>query len=211
MQRMNFWVQIEEESTGPFTEHQLRAMLEKGALSPRDLAAPEGSADWRPLSLLFPSPDSEQESAQPSFRALRKPIIRLSFLLVILGVAVVLGLGGLFLALKFNQGAAAAAQVSATEATLHQTMTQIMSYRVWAGSYPSGEQGLSALVDRPTTEPLPRRWERLRPDLPVDAWGNALVYRPVPGQNDRAPEVISLGPDELLGTEDDISSKSLRR
>lgn len=51
-------------------------------------------------------------------------------------------------------------------------------YRIDAGSYPTTNQGLAALVRRPETPPVPKTWnpngylER----VPVDPWGNALVY-----------------------------------
>ena len=51
-------------------------------------------------------------------------------------------------------------------------------YRLDSGGYPTTEQGLQALVSRPTTPPVPRQWnpngylER----APLDPWGNAYVY-----------------------------------
>jgi hypothetical protein len=55
-QIVNYWVQIENDSKGPFTKQQLRAMLEKGALSPRHLAAPKEVPIGFPSSFFFPRP-----------------------------------------------------------------------------------------------------------------------------------------------------------
>ena len=210
-QIVNYWVQIENDSKGPFTEQQLLAMLEKGALSPRDLAAPEGSADWLPLILLFPSAHSEEESPLPTHVPARKANNRLPVFLLILALAAALGIVGLWFVMRNTRGALANSKTIATEKRIHETMGFLMSYHLWAGCYPSETQGLLALVEQPTTPPIPGRWERLLDQLPLDAWERPFVYRlPNPAQS-KAPEIISLGPDGILETEDDISSKSLYR
>jgi len=208
---MNYWVQIENDSTGPFTESQLLSMLEKGALSPRNLAAPEGSADWLPLILLFPSAASEEESPLPTHLPPRKTIIRLPVLLLILALAAVIGIVGLWFVLRNKQGALENSKIIATEKRIHETMGLLMSYHLWAGAYPSEAQGLLALVEQPTTPPIPGRWERLFDQLPLDAWARPFVYRLPNPERSKAPEILSLGSDGILGTEDDISSKSLLR
>lgn len=208
---MNYWVQIENDSMGPFTESQLLAMLEKGALSPRNLAAPEGSADWLPLILLFPSAASEEVSPLPTHLPPRKTIIRLPVLLLILALAAVIGIVGLWFVLRNNQRAFANSKILATEKRIHETMGLLMSYHLWAGTYPSEAQGLLALVEQPTTPPIPGRWERLFDQLPLDAWERPFVYRLPNPEQSKAPEIVSLGPDGILGTEDDISSNSLLR
>lgn len=51
-------------------------------------------------------------------------------------------------------------------------------YRLDAGVYPTTQQGLAALVERPTAPPAPARWnphgylER----VPMDPWGRTYVY-----------------------------------
>ena len=51
-------------------------------------------------------------------------------------------------------------------------------YRLDNGGYPSTEQGLEALVERPATAPVPKAWraEGYLDRMPVDSWGNAYVY-----------------------------------
>lgn len=74
-------------------------------------------------------------------------------------------------------------------------------YRLDNLRFPSNEQGLSALVTKPTVEPLPRAW---RADgyirrLPEDPWGKPYQYRS-PGEHGRV-DVYSLGADGLEGGE----------
>jgi len=51
-------------------------------------------------------------------------------------------------------------------------------YRLDNSGYPTTDQGLQALVSRPTTSPVPRQWnpngylER----VPLDPWGRPYVY-----------------------------------
>lgn len=74
-------------------------------------------------------------------------------------------------------------------------------YRLDNLRFPSNEQGLSALVVKPTVEPLPRAW---RADgyirrLPEDPWGKPYQYRS-PGEHGRV-DIYSLGADGLEGGE----------
>lgn len=58
--------------------------------------------------------------------------------------------------------------------------TALKLYKLDNGNYPTTEQGLQALVEMPTTAPLPKRW---RPGgylekgkVPKDPWDNDFVY-----------------------------------
>ena len=50
-------------------------------------------------------------------------------------------------------------------------------YKLDNGKYPTTEQGLQALVVRPTIEPLPIRWRQYIESIPLDPWGNAYIYK----------------------------------
>ena len=73
----------------------------------------------------------------------------------------------------------------------------IGTYRLDTGHIPSAEQGLRALVERPSDEP---HWSGpyLSRDLPLDPWGHAYVYK-MPGDNGRDYTLISLGKDGKPG------------
>jgi general secretion pathway protein G len=51
-------------------------------------------------------------------------------------------------------------------------------YRLDNGGYPTTDQGLQALVERPTAPPLPKAWraEGYVDRVPADPWGNPYVY-----------------------------------
>ncbi|MGB9430221.1 MAG: type II secretion system major pseudopilin GspG [Gammaproteobacteria bacterium] len=42
--------------------------------------------------------------------------------------------------------------------------------------YPTTDQGLQALVQKPTTDPVPPHWKQYLDRLPVDPWDNAYQY-----------------------------------
>ena len=95
--------------------------------------------------------------------------------------------------------------------TTRQDFTTLIShldhYRNLGRNYPTEEQGLNALIIRPTTEPIPRDWVEALPEIPLDPWGKPYCYR-FPGSiKENEPELISAGPDGKFGTEDDKSSQ----
>jgi len=61
------------------------------------------------------------------------------------------------------------------------------------GFFPTTLQGLDALVRRPTTPPVPRRFppEGFLRDIPLDPWGNPYIFRN-PGSR-RPFDIISTG------------------
>ena len=77
-------------------------------------------------------------------------------------------------------------------------------YRMNAGSYPTTAQGLNALVEKPTTVPIPERWMKIFSKLPADPWRSPYHYR-FPGTKDPTKfELSSDGPDQTAGTKDDV-------
>ena len=79
-------------------------------------------------------------------------------------------------------------------------------YRMNAGTFPSSEQGLKALTDKPTSGRPPNSWEQTLKKEQVDPWQNPYGYRFPPQQNKNDPDVWSFGPDVIDGTEDDIGN-----
>ena len=79
-------------------------------------------------------------------------------------------------------------------------------YSMKAGQLPTTEQGLIALVEEPTLEPIPKSWRAQLRDRKaiLDPWGNEYVYVRHPEGTERDFDVISKGADGELGTEDDI-------
>lgn len=129
----------------------------------------------------------------------------------LLEMVIVLGIIALILgaAITFSGGISGQARNTAAEAKMREIDAKLEAYRIGAGRYPTEQQGLKALVERPTSAPAPRKWEKQFRTLPVDPWGNDFVYRN-PGKLDPSTyEIISKGKDGELDTEDDISSQNL--
>jgi general secretion pathway protein G len=79
------------------------------------------------------------------------------------------------------------------------------SYRLDNGSYPTSEQGLAALNEKPAREPLPQNWRGpyLRKTIPADPWGRPYVYRS-PGEfNPSSYDLLTLGRDGQPGGADE--------
>ena len=72
-------------------------------------------------------------------------------------------------------------------------------YRLDNEIYPTTEQGLQALVEKPTTPPIPNNWKDngYLEHLPLDPWGNPYQYLN-PGVHGKI-DVFSLGADGAPG------------
>lgn len=70
-------------------------------------------------------------------------------------------------------------------------------YKLDNGIYPTTDQGLSALVTKPTSAPEPRDWKAYLKRLPVDPWGREYLYLS-PGQHGDV-DVFTLGADGQPG------------
>jgi general secretion pathway protein G len=78
-------------------------------------------------------------------------------------------------------------------------------YRLNCGTYPSPEQGLSALRQKPAIEPVPEGWRGPyidKKEIPKDPWGNEYKYL-VPGPEGDAFGIISYGADGVEGGDGD--------
>jgi len=49
-------------------------------------------------------------------------------------------------------------------------------YKLDNGFYPTSEQGINALIRKPTTAPTPSNWIPYLKEAPLDAWGRAYQY-----------------------------------
>ena len=123
-------------------------------------------------------------------------IVVIGIIALILGAAAaVIGRGG--------EGA----KLQVTVAALQGISSNLEQYRLNGTTYPSQAQGLQALVAKPTTAPIPKRYVPLYDEVPKDAWQGEFKYV-FPGSVDpRKPEVISTGPDGQFGNDDDISNQ----
>jgi general secretion pathway protein G len=70
-------------------------------------------------------------------------------------------------------------------------------YRLDNGFYPTTEQGLVALVEKPTTSPEPRNWKVYLKSIPKDPWNRDYLYMN-PGEHGEI-DVFTYGADGQPG------------
>ena len=122
-------------------------------------------------------------------------------LLELLVVMVIIGLLAGYVAPKYmaqvgkSEVKVAMAQIDSLEKSLDQ-------YRLDVGHYPSEQQGLDALVIRPSDEP---KWAGpyLRKNVPLDPWDSPYVYKN-PGDNSEF-DLMSFGKDGRSGGSGDAA------
>jgi general secretion pathway protein G len=89
----------------------------------------------------------------------------------------------------------------AAKADINAIVQVLKIYRLDNGFYPTTDQGLAALVQRPTTNPVPANWKQggYLDRLPKDPWGGDYQYLS-PGVRGEI-DVFSLGADRARGGE----------
>lgn len=122
-------------------------------------------------------------------------------IMIVVGIIIVLA-GATIFKIKGNLEIARAIQV---ENDINAITTQLRTYDLFSLSLPTTEQGLQALVDKPSTPPVPRRWERLMASVPIDPWNSPYVYRNPGSRNPGGFDLYSLGPDKKE-SDDDIGN-----
>ena len=119
-------------------------------------------------------------------------------LLEVMFVVVILGILGALIIPNFI-GRPDEARVTAARIDIQQIANALELYRLDNGYYPSTEQGLQALVSKPSGYPEPRRWNQdgYLKKTPVDPWDEPYLYF----SKDRTMEVYSYGADRKEGGE----------
>lgn len=95
------------------------------------------------------------------------------------------------------------AQDTRVDADVQTISTQLKLYSATNGFYPSTEQGLKGLVQRPDTEPRPRQWRQLLEKVPRDPWQEEYVYVSPGKHNPDGFDLYSKGKDRQPDTDDD--------
>lgn len=117
-------------------------------------------------------------------------------LLELLVVMVIIGLLASYVAPRFFDQIGKS-EVKATRAQLDAFDKALAAYRLDTGHFPSTEQGLRVLTERPSDE---AKWSGpyLSKSVPPDPWGRAYVYR-APGEQGRDYDLMSFGKDGQRG------------
>lgn len=132
-------------------------------------------------------------------------------LMEVMLVLVILGILG-SMAAMFVSGAQKNAMRRTTRAEISSFATALDRYHLDMLSYPSGQDGLQALVSPPSNDQS-NRWAgpyiKTNNDL-KDPWGNDYQYEQTNNssgnQGGASFTIKSAGPDGSVGTEDDVSS-----
>jgi general secretion pathway protein G len=84
------------------------------------------------------------------------------------------------------------------------------NYRLDNGAYPTSDQSLGALQEKPAREPIPINWRGpyLKKAIPQDPWGRPYTYRSPGEHNPSGYDLWTLGRDGQPGGEDDNADVS---
>lgn len=91
------------------------------------------------------------------------------------------------------------ARVTAARTDIANLIQALKLYKLDNQRYPSAEQGLQALVQKPTSGPIPPNWKPYLDKLPNDPWGRPYQYLN-PGIRGEI-DVLSFGADGQPGGE----------
>ncbi|WP_272956289.1 type II secretion system major pseudopilin GspG [Comamonas piscis] len=119
-------------------------------------------------------------------------LIELMVVLVIIGVLAALIVPNVI-------GAADEARVTAARTDITNIGGALKRYRLDNQRYPTAEQGLAALINRPSSGPAPMNWKPYLEKLPNDPWGHPYQYLN-PGVKGEV-DVMSFGADGQAGGE----------
>jgi general secretion pathway protein G len=136
-----------------------------------------------------------QLSQSPRRRPAGFTLIEILVVIVVIAILATLVAPNIFQHVGAAKSATAKSQIEMLGAALD-------AYRLDNGAYPTTEQGLNALWEKPTVDP-PANWRSpyLRKPVPPDPWGRAYVYF-FPGQTNTAGyDLVTYGADGKPGGE----------
>ncbi len=140
---------------------------------------------------VFKARPAGDDSAQSGFT-----LIELMVVVVILGI-----LAGMVVPRMV--GRTDEAKVTKAKVDMSAIKTGLKLYKLDNGNYPTTEQGLSALIEKPQTGPVPEDWQEGGyldvGSVPKDPWNNAYLYL-CPGIHGEY-DLISYGADGVEGGE----------
>lgn len=99
------------------------------------------------------------------------------------------------------------ARTQKVKADFKSIQTALKLYKLDNFVYPSSEQGLEALVSKPSQAPVPRNWRVYIETLQLDPWGHAYLYAS-PGEGHEY-DIYTLGADGVTGGEGTAADMSV--
>lgn len=131
-------------------------------------------------------------------------------LIEIMVVVVILGILAAFAVPNIMSNPERARETKA-EHDIRTLESQLEMYRLDNHRYPTTDQGLEALVERPTSEPEPPNWKEggYMRSLPSDPWGNEYQYLDPEDTDDGRVMIYTYGPDGRRGGDPEITNRDL--
>jgi general secretion pathway protein G len=99
------------------------------------------------------------------------------------------------------------AKQAAAKSDISAIKLQLAAFEIDNGSFPTTQEGLQALVEKPSGD-FPNWKKPYLEKVPNDPWGHPYIYR-APGNNGADYDLLSGGADGHEGGDDDINAKSL--
>lgn len=125
-------------------------------------------------------------------------LIEIMVVLVIMGLLASIVAPNVMNALSSSKGQKVQADFANIE-------TALKMYKLDNFIYPTTEQGLEALVSKPTSSPEPKNWRQggYLPEMAIDPWQNPYLYSS-PGDG-HPYEIYTLGADNVRGGEEEAA------
>ena len=125
-------------------------------------------------------------------------------LIELMVVVIILGILAMYIGPKLMGRTEQAKEVQ-TRVQIEGLETALKLYKLDNGVYPTTEQGLQALVERPETQNVLQNWRKggylEKGKVPKDPWGNEFIYLSPGIQGDY--DITSYGADGVPGGEDE--------
>ena len=133
----------------------------------------------------------------------RKGFTLIELLVVIVIISVLAAVVGPRFFGRTEQG-----KIAAARAQIENMSMALDNYQLDNGYFPSDEQGLKALVEKPSGRPAATNWRgpyiKAR-EIPLDPWGNEFVYESPGKVNTQWYDLLSFGKDGREGGDGDAA------
>lgn len=122
---------------------------------------------------------------------------------MVLGIMALLLSVGVYSMLNVTRGG----EEAKAKGDVRAIVTNLIRYQTKSRILPTNEQGLKALVTKPSVAPVPEQWQQMMKEIALmDPWAKEYQYRNPGKRNPDSFDVFSLGKDGKEGTDDDIGN-----
>jgi len=135
-----------------------------------------------------------------------RPRRRAFTLLEVLMVIVILGILAALVVPNLI-GTREGAMIDTTKIKIKSMGTSLDTFNLHCGRYPTTDEGLNALLDKPDDDEIAERWRGpYLKEAPKDAWGHTLNYESPGTYNETSYDLSSAGSNGQPGDEDDLTN-----